>query len=729
LLDLVRHCLYADAGPDSFAWFGEPGATPQAAWSALEEYREELPWLPTVPAPNENASDVATRLLDAAGRLNLTAAEMQLWRARALRANAGLERGETAFRELFERNAESSPPLAAAALCGSIECCLDRGAVRAARQLLDERAALLASSPRGLRLRSWVLLLHDEEAAARASESAAGAWSGRLPTSLSELRSSVPPWLPLLAGKPVAGTAAHRTSASSSLSTRSLRRSCGAVLVAAFALLEGGRSELLESDLAPALKERLADWLRAVDGACSEASAPEHRAIVAAKPEVQHRYALGGPKVTVDRGQIQAVAVAPVLDGDGEVAGWLRFEWEHHLVPSLARLAHFAAAWRERMLARRAQDAPPPSKPVDRRAAGEIDWSTQAWDGPCAEVMRALVADLAMKTAQRRWWGFEVSEGRARWIASGGGSAGDIRGSGRRALRRALRSASVVSFDEPESELAIARDSASGLALPLVWRGELCGLLAIESIRRKDFPTSLAQRWHERLQRSAVDLRIGQFREWHRARFGHDVHFAAGSGGSNWIEQVFAAARSRACCTLARTGRQWKASRRALAALRTPAAGAAVPGVRVRRRRAPTVEHRSARYEPAAARRQRNDRARRARTPLAARAGAAARPRRRRARARATPRRATLDRSHAGAAGGARRARHVARRSLSAASSACRSAFPLLADRRLELPRMVALLARRFAEEERVAAPTFDDEAIATLWRQPWTANVRELEN
>jgi len=54
---------------------------------------------------------------------------------------------------------------------------------------------------------------------------------------------------------------------------------------------------------------------------------------------------------------------------------------------------------------------------------------------------------------------------------------------------------------------------------------------------------------------------------------------------------------------------------------------------------------------------------------------------------------------------------------------------PSLAERRVELVRIVQALLRRCASEEGVSAPTLDDEALALLWRQPWPGNVRELEN
>ena len=50
----------------------------------------------------------------------------------------------------------------------------------------------------------------------------------------------------------------------------------------------------------------------------------------------------------------------------------------------------------------------------------------------------------------------------------------------------------MVRYDEPRPELSVRADSACGLLLPIRRRGELFGLLAIESTRRRDFPEPLA---------------------------------------------------------------------------------------------------------------------------------------------------------------------------------------------------------------------------------------------
>jgi DNA-binding NtrC family response regulator len=55
--------------------------------------------------------------------------------------------------------------------------------------------------------------------------------------------------------------------------------------------------------------------------------------------------------------------------------------------------------------------------------------------------------------------------------------------------------------------------------------------------------------------------------------------------------------------------------------------------------------------------------------------------------------------------------------------------LPALRDRREDIPPLVACLARRFARQESLPVPAFEDDALALLWRQPWDGNVRELES
>jgi DNA-binding NtrC family response regulator len=55
--------------------------------------------------------------------------------------------------------------------------------------------------------------------------------------------------------------------------------------------------------------------------------------------------------------------------------------------------------------------------------------------------------------------------------------------------------------------------------------------------------------------------------------------------------------------------------------------------------------------------------------------------------------------------------------------------LPALRDRREDVLPLTECLCRRLAREERAPVPSFSDESLALLWRQPWDGNVRELES
>ncbi len=722
VVDLLRRHLLADVGVDSFAWYGELQSTASCAWSVIEEYRDELTWLPHVPEPNETAAAVAERLLATLERLGVTPREVDLWRARVLRANSGPECGEAAFRELLDAALRAARAPDARVLCGAVECLLDRGAVRAARHLLDEHAAWSSNNERVARLRSWTVLLQEDENGARSAVVGHGAWRGRIPQSLVELRGRRSAWLPLLAG-----VAPQPALACAGTSERSVsRKAVGALVLAVFALREVGRHEYLDGDIAPGLRERMPDWLRGLDGACSEPSSPEHCAVVEARVAIVHRSAPGELRSAVSAAHVQALAVVPIVDDAGEVAGWLRLEWDHHLVPSVRALERLAFAWRERVLAQRANDQASSASHAPHSGSSDIEWATPAVEGACAEVLRALVSEVGMKTAQRRWWGFEVSGTTCRLAAEGGSALGEGELGGSRALRRALRSGSVVQFDEPDCELSIRRDAASGVVLPLLVRGELCGLLAVESARRKDFPAALTARWTERVRWNALDLRVARFREWHSLVFDHDVHFASHTAQSaTWVEQVLAAAASDSACTLIGPSGSGK--------------HVVARWLHFERGAAPRFESFTCGDDERAL----------------WGAGADDEPMLRRAlggtlvledieRLSVAGQTRLLSALERQAAQPARSVRWVVTSKLALERSIAAGTLredlgrrlerlqirvPALDERRPELLRIVALLTRRFAREEGVPPPRFDDEALAMLWRQPWRANLRELEN
>ncbi|MBL8802913.1 MAG: hypothetical protein JNN27_12995 [Planctomycetes bacterium] len=759
LFDLLRHHLYAELGDDSFAWCGEPGRSLQACWSELESLREDLSAAPHTPTPNESALAVARRLLVAAEQLGAEADVLALWSARLVRASSGAAAGEQAFEALAERCSAAVRPQV---LCGWIECALDRGALRLARRVLARASSAELATGRLARLAIWCALLVEDEAEARALDARAGAWLERLPRPLIELRSALPQWLVMLSGRaqltpatervapdriareaalpgvaPSHAAASHASLANATSvhvalspaassyvgqpSSRGVglaaelarvRRDVGACGAALFRFRPRQAVALAAVDVAPGLRERQRDWLRAIEGLHNEFASLEHRAVVELAPAQAHRSAGAPLSDALSSASVQSAAVVACVDAHGEACGWLRLEWEHHLPASSARLRRIAQALAAHFSAESGREAP---ALADSEGAPRVEFelAPELPERPSAQVFQQLVDALGMKTAQRRWWGFDVGASRVRLAAQGGGVAG-LGGApgGRRAVLRALRTGALVRYDDPRPELSLARDSACGVVLAVRWRGELHGLLVVESTRRRDFPEALVQRWLERAAEFALALRIAQFRDWHRQRHGHEVLFGHGPGA--WIEALAVAARSQAPVALVGSAGAGKT----VAARWLHFAGARPDGALVERpagglgalaelRDAATVvlEH----------------------VELAARAD----------QARLVE---LLDRSQASAAP-TRWVVACSRRLADPSFDAqllpgLRSRLqrlelrvPDLAQRRLEIPALAQLLAQRFAHEEGVRAPTFEDDALALLWRQPWPGNLRDLEN
>src|SRR5262249_13153074 len=143
-------------------------------------------------------------------------------------------------------------------------------------------------------------------------------------------------------------------------------------------------------------------WLAEREDACSTIDEREHRLVVGARAIVEHAETGSALRGALGREATRALALAPVLDDEGEVAGWLHVECEHHLLPSSARLAALGRAWRSEVLACRDR--------TECRAARAWSFgeSAKASSSPSAEVFRELVAALGIKTHQRSWFGFQV---------------------------------------------------------------------------------------------------------------------------------------------------------------------------------------------------------------------------------------------------------------------------------------------------------------------------------
>jgi two-component system nitrogen regulation response regulator NtrX len=731
LCDLLRHHLRALAGPGSFLWFGEPALAHDEAWRALDELREEMPRLARLPGPGETALEGAARLLASLEELSSPPAFLALWRARVARFAQGPRAAEAIVKARLEQDegdpsSRSEESAHRALVACAAECLLDRGAVREARDLLTAHAAAAEGDPRLRQLLSWSRLALGDYASSKSAVVGVAPGSAPLPLGLAELRAHKPEWLPCLAGRaPAARLEAPEEPRAAPLAGG--RGEIGASVLGVFALRPGGETTAVHLDVAPGLRAAVPGWLEDRDGACSVPTEREHELVVGARAIVVHRESEGPMHGVLGPGSTLALALSPILDAEGEVAGWLHVECEHHLLPDSERLAALARAWGDVVLASRdapgtREPGPPGGDPSPRQDPPDpLDASAPG------EIFRELVAELAIKTAQRRWWGFVHEPGETRLVASGGEAAElAARPEGRgRGLTRAIATRGRVAFEEPDAHLALDPRAGSGTVLPLSAGGRLCGLLAVESIRRRDFGDSEWARHAETSQGFGLALRLARFRAWHRGRHGFDVWFdARRSDFRDFALHLLAAARSRSPVVLSGPAGAGKGvlarwahfeSRFRAGPFRSVECGATAGSAELADRLASAREGSLVLED----------------VELLDRDGQEALLR-------------FLENGSRGRAAEAERARLLAttrcglraaveegrmRSDLAHRLDRLQFRVPPLVERREDIPPLVACLTRRFAEEEGLRPPSYDDDALAFLWRQSWSGNVRELES
>jgi DNA-binding NtrC family response regulator len=763
LTDLLRHHLAAIQPAESFAWFGEPDLDHVSAWRVLGEFAEEFAWITPVPEPGESASSVVTRLTANLERSGAGARKLALWRARTAHVVDGPRAGERLYRDELRASpdhagaragASTTPVHVRALVAGVAECLLERGAAREARAWLTEHAALVGIDARLRQLLAWTRLVLGDAAGARLVLVGTSPWPGVLPAGLADLRAHRPEWLPCLAGR----SATPRTPREE----RAVRdrHELGACVLAVFTFQPGAGARPIFFECAPGLKAEAARWLDAREGAGSIPGEPEQRVVAGARTIAEHAETPGALRGTLGRANSVARMLAPALDDDGEVAGWVHVECEHHLLPTAARLEAIARAWSGEILrSRYLADHEP-------EVRGLVTPREPAPDSPAARVLGDLVANLGIKLHQRLWWGFEVEEGATRRAANGGEGVGFAaeRAGQARGLVRSLATAACVGFDDPDERLSVRADAASGVVLPLLVEGRACGLLAIESSRRRDFKAKDVEACAHVVARHALDLRVAQFRGWHAAQFSFEPWFdAQRQDFASFARTLILAARSEcalALCGPAGAGKLVLArwihfeSARAHGPFKVHSCGtgaARFEALLASARAGSLVFDDVERLEPELQEEllrhlEQVDRADRAGTGASRMDSAMQSARRIEGASKlavhtegATGLAEHLD---GATAGDVARILVTTTVGLAAAAEAGRLradlalrldrltlVVPSLRERREEIPELGQSLARRFAAEEGVDAPVFTDEALALLWRQSWEGNVRELEN
>lgn len=725
LEDLLAHHLRAIHGGRSFLTLPRPRAGLQAAWGTLVDLRVDDPELPGVPGPGEGALAVAARLCAGLHRLDHDPQLLELWAARLEHARGGARAGERAFRERLEATPSSGPgsrtfhDLA----LGVAESLLDRGAVREAAELvraLPQRREGAAARRLDELDRLLALLLGEREPD---DGPEAGGEERELPSALVALREDWPAARAALSGRPASTVAPVAWSPLPVGQLVEDRRELGALTLAILALDAGRTPRALHVDTAPALRGRIDSWLGEGEDACCDPLRPEHALVLEARAQRLH----GAPPPAVLGARARAAALVPVLDDEGEAAGWVHLEWAHHLVPDPETLRAVAEAWRPLVLRARRREA-------DDGAGGDLvreraGCGLEERDARlCGATFEALAAACGMKLRLRRWWGFVVEGDEVHRVASGGeGLPGDEeqRGGGR-ALERCLATTGVVRHDEPDPRLSLHAASNSGVVLPLLDAGRVRGMFAVESERRRDFRGADVEAHAELARRFAPALALARFRAWHIERYGHDLHLDASHAPARArVERLAAAARSSApvvLCGPAGAGKgvlarwvHWNRGRgeQTLEQLR---AGVDLVGedereafaARLARDRGGLVIDSPERL--AAGLQEELLRFLEGEVP-----GVGPEVR---GRLVLTTRRPLAESVLEG----------ELRPELAARLDRLQVHLPGLRDRRRELPGLVRFLAARLASEEGVRPPEPDDEALALLWRQDWPGNLRELE-
>lgn len=736
LEELVIHHLRARREGDSFATLGATSRGVQTAWSELEHFRGDDPRLPEVPAPGEAPEAVVTRLVDGLEGGGAEPEDLAGWRARARRSREGAEAGERAWQGFLD----SSPSRAGkiAAVRAVAECRLDRGAVRGARDWLDRHLGLVSSAPSLRRLHAWThLFTGDREAAEELAHGLAaprGEEDEELPASLGELRDRIPAWASLLPG-------AVRTGRDPEVRAESggRRGDVGAAFLAVFVADGDGGGRAVHLDASPGLRPALDGWLRDREGSGRVAGEPERRLLVEGRAVFEHRLGTARLRGALGARTSLALALQPILDVTREVRGWIHVECEHHLLPSRARLEAWAGAWGERIgkSVDPAEEAREERTPRLGSATKRIEHPPLPAEDPRVSEARQLLPRLGVKLALRRWWLFDVAGDQTRLVAEGGGALEEWRREGGegRGVRRGLAGGATVGFRARDPRLSLHAGAASGIAVPILAAGRVRGLLALESTRRGDFPARDVARIEAAVAVFASRWSAARFRAWHRERYGHDVLVdPAGSGLGALRREVTVSGTVRAPVALVGaegTGKEilarwihfetYGASRGCeLLSCALEATGGLDRALLARERS--SLGSRLASGEGGTVILDELD---------TLPAGAQIRLR------------DHLTRSARGgrASGGGPRPVAILRETLAEAVAAGRlrgdlaSVFrrlehrvPPLRERRDEIPALVRLLAARFAEEEGIGAPRFDESALALLWRQRWEGNVRELE-
>lgn len=377
------------------------------SWVALLELEERRLGLalPSLPEPNEAGPMVAARLLGAAECLGLNAGACGLWRAHLTAADAGPLRGGEAYLAVLAIEGVRFGDLEQAHL-GYLGCLLLRGAVARAVDWVETNMDVVAASPALMRLAGWVQLAAGDEEAAE--EFLVGMPRASLPGPIVALGDRLERLREKLGG----GSVWDPKEPAATTSWIGMRRGdLGAAVLCVVEMGDAG-ARVVHGEFAPGLEEPNQAWLERQEVVPFEVGVPEHGVMLGTGIFV------GFPDRDGDvlarglaRGCISerccAMALVPLCVVDGQrVAGWLRLEFEHLLVPSDERLLGFAQMAGRRLGLGVARPVPTPAL-------------------ACLARDLVIAAMKGFSMGRRRWWCLALRTGSAQVLCSEGTALGD----------------------------------------------------------------------------------------------------------------------------------------------------------------------------------------------------------------------------------------------------------------------------------------------------------------
>ncbi len=495
---LLQRAIAALAGPGTWLVLGTLEGDVRRAWRVLDDHAEDHPWLPTPEEAHVEPRPWALRLLEAWKRCGAEESSLVLWRARIEHACGEWRAAESSLRDRLRTRWDMQSWKALVAVL------LERGAAREAHQALVE--GLQAEPARSQdgelrRLAAWAACAVGDWPQARLlalglepQPSASAAWELR--ERLGEIYTALP------ARPPEPGQPRYVPPFE--------RAACGACALLVYAHGPQG-VHLVRSEVSAGLRERVTTHARERDESLSVPTSREARLLASVAVQIDHRRDGAGPLEGVLGTHSVCVALAPIVDGEGEPMGWLHAEFEHHLAPA----QHTLRAWAQTLAVslRSAQQAPVGANRESARAC-EPSAQTQ-WPHTRAE-FAFVVEQLGMKVNQRLWRGYLPEGGQALEVAHGGllsllqAPAGQAR-----AVTRAMSLRTCVGWDEPDERLACSREARSGQVLPFELEGRTAALLVYESVRSRDFAAFRAAPALQYAAERAPALRLAAFQDVH----------------------------------------------------------------------------------------------------------------------------------------------------------------------------------------------------------------------